>query len=136
MGTREIWVCGSGAEALSDIRKAFDEGTLLNPVRVIEDGFDFRSFFSAAKVLPLMLLLDLANPKAWDIIGAAREAGAQERMPLIALVDQSTEKLLDRAYEAGVRTYLRKPLTLGEFVLRAKMLKMNVLIDHPTGEKA
>ena len=131
MGTREIWIWGAGPEAEAQIAEALREGNLINPVRVIEDNFDFDAFFRRKEPLPLLLLLDLANARIWNVGGAVRKHQADERMAMIALVDKSTESLIDKAYDVGMKTYLRKPLAFSEFAMRAKLLNMSLRIERP-----
>jgi AmiR/NasT family two-component response regulator len=131
MGKREIWVCADRLEA-GELKKRLEEGNILNPIRVLEENFSFENFFGMDGQGPLIVLLDLSHARSWEIIAAARENGAKESMRIVALVDDSTEKLIDRAYDGGVKTYLRKPIMLAEFLLRLKMLDLNVVIERPT----
>jgi CheY-like chemotaxis protein len=128
MGKGEIWVFGDGPETSRHIAKVLSG--LVNPVRVIENGFDFGRCFRDQRA-PLLLLVDLANNQSWEALELAAKSEAAQRMAVIALVDSSTENLLDRAYDAGAKTYLRKPLVFADFVLRAKLLNLNFLVCRP-----
>jgi AmiR/NasT family two-component response regulator len=130
MGKGEIWVLGGDAETSRHIAKVLSG--LVNPVRTIENGFDFDDLFRGDESPPLLLLLDLSHKQSWGIMDRVVQYGMDQGMNMIGLVDASTEHLVDRAYEVGAKTYLRKPLVFSDFVQRAKLLKMNVLI-HPKG---
>lgn len=135
MGIGEIWVCARDGEAGRHIKKVFDEANLFNPLRIIDGAFDFDAHFKCDGENPALLLLDLDLPgqRVWQIISAIRGTGFEPRLSIVALVDDSTEQLLDQAYDAGVKTYLRKPLAFGEFVACTRLLNMQLMIDHPDG---
>ena len=134
MGKGEIWVFEGDSETSRHIAKVLSG--LVNPVRVVENNFDFEACFrgQSDETPPLLLLVDLSNRQSWQIINLATQHGVDERMTMVALVDASTEHLVDRAYEAGAKTYLRKPLVFSDFVRRAKLLNLNVLIHPSRGE--
>ena len=134
MGKGEIWVLGGDLETSRHIAKVLSG--LVNPIRVIEDSFDFEACFrgQSNETPPLLLLLDLSNKLSWQIINLATQHGVDRRMTIVALVDAASEHLVDRAYEAGAKTYLRKPLVFSDFVKRAKLLNLNVLIHPSRGE--
>ena len=136
MGNGEIWVCPNGLKAGRHIKTMFEEGKLLNPVRLIDHTFDFHSHFSSDAACPLLLLLDLSCENAWDILASLREIPATRDLPVIALIDDTNESLLDRAYEAGAKTYLRTPLAFSEFVLRARLVGLNFLITSEERHRA
>ena len=129
-----VWVFGGDSETSRHMAKVLSG--LVNPVRVIENSFDFEACFRGRsdETPPLLLLLDLSNKQSWQIINLATQHGADQRITIVALVDASTEHLVDRAYEAGAKTYLRKPLVFSDFVKRAKLLNLNVLI-HPSRDE-
>lgn len=126
-----LWILGDNLETGRHIKKIFDEANLLNPIRLIDNDFDCKAYFQAGKDLPLLILLDLGlrNQKAWDILDAARGTEAENTVRFIALVEASTEALLDRAYDAGVKTYLRKPFTFLQFLERARLSNMQFVIQ-------
>jgi AmiR/NasT family two-component response regulator len=130
MGTGEIWVYGKEQETGAQIAKAFNESNLINPVRVIKSDSDFSGLFRAKAMLPAVLLLDLSEERVWEFISAARANPPGERVPMIALVDDASEALIDKAYDAGVKTYLKKPLVFTDFVLRARLLNLSFLIQQ------
>lgn len=134
MGKGEIWVFGGDPETSRHIVTVLSDLVLVNPVRVIENSFEFEAFFLRGETPPLLLLLDLSNKRAWELLNFATHHRVDKRMTIVALVDASTEHLVDRAYEAGAQTYLRKPFVFSDFVQRAKLLNLNVLI-YPGGDE-
>lgn len=134
MGSGEIWVCSTCLEAGSQIKKEFESSNFLNPVRVIDGRFDFRKYFGndGKATEPLLLLIDLGLPhgKAWEIVESIRDR-ILDGLPAIALVDDSTELLLDRAFEAGMKTYVRKPLRFAEFIGRTRLVNLTFAIQRP-----
>ena len=132
MGKGEIWVLGDHPKTGWHIAKVLSG--LVNPVRLVDNGFDFGAFFRDQRRLPVLLLLDLAHRQSWEILDLAAKSGADKRMAVVALVDSATENFLDHAYDAGAKTYLRKPLVFADFILRAKLLNLNVVVCHPAAK--
>jgi AmiR/NasT family two-component response regulator len=130
LGKGEIWIFAPDSEA-RNTAKTLETGTLINQIRIISPDSEFGAAFAGKPVTPLLVLVDLSDDAAWNIISAIRSSDREERVAMIALVDNSTECLIDKAYDAGVKTYLRKPLDFSDFVLRAKLLNMNVSIERP-----
>ena len=73
---------------------------------------------------PLLILVDLSIRAVWEILELLQRERDGCGYPVIALVDDETECLLDRAYETGVRTYLRRPFTFAEFIERARLMRL------------
>ena len=133
MGNGEIWVCAASLEASRHIKKVFDEANFLNCVRVVDTAAKEESQLANQGNRPALVLVDLGCPRAWEIISLVH-SNFDGKTPLIALVDGSTEPLLDRAYDAGVQTYLRSPLTFADFLQRARMLNLEFRIQQRAGE--
>ena len=135
MGFGEIWVCARNGEAGRHIKKVFNEANLFNPLRIIDSSFDFNAHFKSDDENPVLLLIDLDLPdeRAWRIISAVHGTRFESRLRMIALVDNATERLIDRAYDSGVRSYLRKPFSFADFLGRVRLLNMQLIIARSGG---
>lgn len=127
-----VWVWASDCETGRHIKKIFDDANFVNPVRLVDSNLSFEESMQNALARPLVGLVDLALPhgKAWNILEGARAlTGGQ--ISFIALLEAGSESFLDRAYDAGVKSYLTKPFAFAPFLERARLLNMHVSLTGP-----
>ena len=128
MKVRPIWIWASNAEDARHLKKIFDEVNLLNPITFLDTHTPFRA--SELTTRPIVALLDLSlpNDRAWEILAEARNITDGE-LRFLALIQPGEESILDRAYDAGVKSYLVKPFTFMQFIERARLLQLNSLLS-------
>jgi len=74
-----------------------------------------------------LLFLELATEWCWSLLEELQTVSEFSKLPVVALVN-GNEELLDRAYEMGVKTYLRMPFTFPEFLERSRLLNLRYVI--------
>ena len=128
MKVRPIWIWASNAEEARHLKKIFDEVNLLNPITLLDATTPFRA--SQLTTRPIVALLDLflPNDRAWEILAEARNITDGE-LCFLALIKPGEESILDRAYDAGVKSYLVKPFTFVQFIERARLLQLNSILN-------
>jgi two-component system response regulator len=106
-------------------REAFDEGRILNPLDMVEDGEELLNYLRyegayAGRVgeLPGLILLDLNMPRmdgrqALAIIKADPQL---RRIPVVVLTTSKAEEDLIRSYDLGVNSFCVKPVTFDGLV--------------------
>ena len=72
--------------------------------------------------------MSLPHGVSWDALKSLGERKLESR--IIALVDGESETLLDRAYEGGIKTYLRKDFTFTDFLDRARALDLLFVVGR------
>lgn len=133
MDQGSVWIWASSNETAKHVKKVFDDAKFLNPVHIVPSELNFRKVFQSGKNLPLMFLLDLlpgTDQTVLDILLASQGTLAEQMVRFVALIDETAEKLLDRAYDAGVKSHLRKPVTFHDFLQRARLLNLGVAIGR------
>ena len=95
---RTAWV-QDGAEALQFL---FAEGTHAD---------------RAGAPPPVLVLLDLKLPKVdgLEVLRAIRADGRLRTLPVVALTSSNQEQDVERAYDAGVNSYVTKPVEYARF---------------------
>lgn len=129
-----VWIWAGSNETAEHVKKVFENANFLNPVHIISDDLNFHNAFKSGRNLPLMFLLELlpgTNQNVMEILLASHGTLAEQIVRFVALIDETAEKLLDRAYDAGVRSHLRKPFTFHEFLNRARLLNLGIAIGSP-----
>jgi CheY-like chemotaxis protein len=100
-------------------------GRLNNPLIRFENGEDAILYLTADRSggagkyspLPGLLLLDLNIPGKGGtfVLGAIKSTPRLARIPVIVLTTSDNLIDVERCYDLGANTYIRKPVELGEF---------------------
>jgi CheY-like chemotaxis protein len=121
---------------------AFQTAGITNPLQVVEDGQEAINYLAGKGKyadrtqypLPCLVLLDLKLPRrsGLDVLRWIQEQPALQMLVVIVLSSSRDKNDVDEAYQLGARSYLVKPLSLGERLELAKSikhywLKLNVL---------
>src|SRR5882724_8639584 len=112
---------------------AFEGAGITNPLQIVEDGQEAIDYLSGARKyadrlrypLPCLVLLDLKLPRksGLDVLRWIQEHPAFQMMIVIVLSSSRNKSDVDEAYQLGARSYLVKPLTLGERLELARSIK-------------
>ena len=132
MQHRAIWIWASSAENARHIKKIFDEVSCINPVVLMDATHDFPDAVAAHTPEPLLALIDLSMPNnaAWEILEEAQKLNS--KICFIALIDKGADSMLDRAYDLGVKSYLKRPFTFAQFIDRSRICNLkSVLVPIP-----
>ncbi len=98
-------------------RRALARNHVPIPVRVVEDGQDAIDFLEKATILPVLILLDLKLPRVdgIEVLRYIRTTQRTRRAPVVMLSSSNEAKDLERCYDAGANSYIRKPVDFAEF---------------------
>ena len=112
-------------------RDALLEGRSPSDLRYAEDGQDLLDYLHRrgrhldpiASPRPALILLDLSLPKlgGLDAVRTIKSNPELRRIPVVALTDDHDREAVAAAYDAGVNTYLAKPVT---FLALVKLMKV------------
>ena len=112
-------------------RDALLEGRTPSDLRFATDGEDLMDYLHrsgghedpAASPRPALIVLDLELPRLGGIeaVRAIKSNERTRRIPVVALTDAADPKAVALAYDAGVNTYLAKPVT---FLALVKLMKV------------
>jgi CheY-like chemotaxis protein len=112
-------------------RDALLEGRSPSDLRFATDGQDLLDYLHRraqhldpiASPRPALILLDLNLPKlgGLDAVRTIKSNPELRRIPVVALTDDHDLEAVGAAYDAGVNTYLAKPVT---FLALVKLMKV------------
>ncbi len=123
------------ADASADYRAmakdALLEGRSPSDLRFATDGQDLLDYLARrgphtdpiVSPRPALIVLDLSLPKLGGIeaVRSIKSNPELRRIPIVALTDDTAPAAVAAAYEAGVNTYLAKPVT---FLALVKLMKV------------
>ncbi len=108
-------------------------GRLKNPLIRFENGEDAVRYLTADRgngagtcpPLPGLLLLDLNMPGKGGtfVLGTIKSTPRLARIPVIVLTTSDNVIDVERCYDLGANTYIRKPVELGEFFNAVQRLR-------------
>ena len=112
-------------------RDALLEGRRPSDLRFATDGQDLLDYLHRrgrhldpiSSPRPALIVLDLELPRlgGLDAVRAIRSNRQLRRIPVVALTDDDDPAAVGAAYDAGVNTYLAKPVT---FLALVKLMKV------------
>ena len=115
-------------------RRAFDNGHLVNPVFWVKDGAEALDFlhqrgpYSDRARAPRagLIVLDLNLPKVsgLEVLRHIKSDAGLRMTPVIVLTTSSREEELLASYEAGVNSYVTKPVRFADFMERVRALQL------------
>ena len=112
---------------------AFATAGIVNPLQVVEDGEEAIEYLAGAGKygnrdkypLPCLVLLDLKLPRrsGLDVLRWIQEHPSLQSLIVLVLSSSREATDVDQAYQLGARSYLVKPLSLGERLELARSIK-------------
>ena len=104
-------------------REAFNEGRLLNNLRVIGDGVEALAYLRqeapySNSVRPDLILLDLNLPKkdGREVLAEIKADQSLKTIPVVVLTTSAAQEDITRAYGSYANCYITKPVNLEQFL--------------------
>ena len=107
------------------IQEGFEESSIPNPVRWVENGRDLLRFLKKegefskiADDMPCLVLLDLNMPimDGREALKIMKQDPELKHIPVIILSTSSAEEDIEKTYNLGVNSYITKPSTFKRLV--------------------
>ena len=118
--------------------RAFERNKIFNEVVVAVDGEQALHYLQPdddGKALrPALVLLDVNLPKVdgLEVLRRIRSHPRTATLPVVVLTTSSEERDIVQSYRLGANSFVRKPVTFGEFVEATKMLGIYwLLVNEP-----
>jgi CheY-like chemotaxis protein len=118
--------------------RALERSRVGNPVVHLKDGVEAldwlygRGAYAGRDLAdpPALFLLDLKLPKVsgLEVLVEARKDPRLRAYPIVVLTSSAEPDDLQAAYEAGVNSYIRKPVEFGEFAAAVAQLGLYWLV--------
>jgi two-component system response regulator len=110
-------------------RDALRTGGILHDVVVARDGAEAVHWIFMEGATPLtrtpdLVLLDLKLPKmsGFDVLERIRSDERTRGLPVVILTSSSEHQDIQRSYDTGANSYVRKPVNFAEFVRAVQAL--------------
>jgi two-component system response regulator len=106
--------------------RALRKGPTRCAVEVAHDGADALDYLVGPKSrpLPAFVLLDLKLPRVsgHEVLERIRREPRTRHLPVIVLTSSREPRDLERSYELGANSYVRKPVDFDDFLQAAEKL--------------
>jgi CheY-like chemotaxis protein len=120
--------------------RALRDGNMLNEIFWVKDGQEAVDFLDHAgrygavqPPRPGLILLDIRLPKldGHDVLRHIKSDPVLRSIPVIMLTTSERDDEINACYEAGVNSYVSKPVKFAEFVQTIKSLKLYwIMVNH------
>jgi two-component system, response regulator len=121
---------------------ALKQNNIANPVHVVRDGAEALEFifctgaYAHRPILerPKLILLDLKLPKVdgIEVLHKIKEDPRTKTIPVVVLTSSREERDIIESYQAGVNSYITKPVDFQQFTESVRHLGMYwLLLNEP-----
>jgi two-component system response regulator len=138
MGAKTILLVEDNPDDEALTLRALKKHNIQNEVIVVRDGAEALDWLFArgayaardATVLPQVVLLDLKLPKlsGLDVLAAVRADARTKRLPVVLLTSSKEEQDVIAGYDLGANSYVRKPVSFGDFAEAIRLLGLYWLV--------
>ncbi|MFC5412939.1 response regulator [Larkinella bovis] len=99
------------------IQEAFKSCLKEEKVLIASSGADLLSRLETARTLPSFLLLDLNMPQmsGFEVLERLRADRRYNLMPVLIFSTSNAQPDIDRAYELGANSYVKKPSSFADY---------------------
>lgn len=99
------------------IQEAFKVCLKEEKVLLASSGMDLLSQLETVKILPSFLLLDLNMPlmSGFEVLQKLRADARYNLMPVLIFSTSNSQSDIDRAYEMGANSYVKKPSSFPDY---------------------
>jgi two-component system response regulator len=132
-----ILIVDDSQEDIALAERALQQCKLLNSVIALRSGEACLEWFRTAGkyITPAIVLLDLAMTptSGLQVLGALRESGILDRVPVIMFSGMHTLQSVREGYLLGARTFMLKPISPKDVMQMLTELKNVALNTRPEG---
>jgi two-component system, cell cycle response regulator DivK len=77
-----------------------------------------------SRIIPTLIILDLAmpSPDGWEMLEEIRADPDIRRVPVVAITAYYSERVAERAFQAGFDAFFPKPIKASHFITKLKEL--------------
>ena len=118
--------------------RAFERNKISNEVVVASDGAQALEYLlpadDSAALTPALILLDVNLPKVdgLEVLRRIRSHARTAGLPVVVLTTSNEERDIVESYRLGANSFVRKPVTFGDFVEATKVLGVYwLLVNEP-----
>ncbi len=104
-------------------RRAWKKGGLKNQLCIVNNGEEALMFLRRGEgyvdaPTPCLILLDLKMPRmdGFDVLEIIKDDDTLRSIPVIILTSSERDKDIERAYQLGCNSYIKKPVNFTNFI--------------------
>lgn len=104
-------------------RRAWKKGGLKNQLCIVNNGEEALMFLRREEgyvdaPTPCLILLDLKMPRmdGFDVLEIIKDEDTLRSIPVIILTSSERDKDIERAYQLGCNSYIKKPVNFTNFI--------------------
>lgn len=104
-------------------RRAWKKGGLKNQLCIVNNGEEALMFLRRGEgyvdaPTPCLILLDLKMPRmdGFDVLEIIKDEDTLRSIPVIILTSSERDKDIERAYQLGCNSYIKKPVNFNNFI--------------------
>lgn len=130
---RTILLVEDSPEDAEAVFRAFQKAGLINPLHHCYDGDDALDYLHrrgpyaglGQAPRPSIILLDLNMPgtDGREVLAELKQSADLKKIPVVVLTTSSDERDIEKCYEIGASSYVRKPVDLDGFMRAIQMLQ-------------
>ena len=108
--------------------RALRQNQVANEVVVATDGAQALDLLcppdGRERLVPVLILLDINLPRigGLDVLRAVRADPDTRTLPVVMLTTSGEERDIDASYRLGANSYVRKPVSFGDFIEATRLL--------------
>lgn len=131
--SRTILLIEDSPEDAEAVFRAFRKSGLINPLHHCCDGDDALDYLHRRgryvgpdkAPRPSIILLDLNMPgtDGREVLADLKQCDDLKKIPVVVLTTSSDERDIDKCYEIGASSYVKKPVDLDGFMRAIQLLK-------------
>ena len=136
----DILLVEDNADHAALTMRALRDGNMLNEISWVKDGQEAVDFLdragryaTAPAPRPGLILLDIRLPKldGHEVLRHIKSDPMLRTIPVIILTTSERDDEINACYEAGVNSYVSKPVKFADFVQTIKSLKIYwIMVNH------
>jgi two-component system response regulator len=137
----DILLVEDNADHATLTMRALRDGNMLNEIFWVKDGQEAVDFLDRAgryaapapAPRPGLILLDIRLPKldGHEVLRHIKSDPMLRSIPVVMLTTSERDDEINTCYEAGVNSYVSKPVKFAEFVQTIKSLKLYwIMVNH------
>ena len=144
MRAKDILLVEDNSDDVELTVMALKEAKITNPVVVARNGVEALDYLfgtgayagRAASEQPVVVLLDIKLPllNGIDVLKRMRADERTRRTPVVMLTSSTEQADLERTYDLGANSYVRKPVEFENFVVAARQLGLYWTVLNESAE--
>jgi CheY-like chemotaxis protein len=130
---KTVLVADDDLNDISLLKRAFLKAGIDVSLNVVRDGAEAIQYLDGDKAfadrdafpMPMLLLLDLKMPRTngFEVLEWVRSQNGLRRLPVVVMTNSDEPRDIDRAYDLGANSFLKKPDDFSDLLRMSEKLR-------------